>query len=224
MMKTKKSPVKLILTAAAAMIMALGAVQVRANAVSRSLDKDYGELKHALGWDTVALKTVEKDSHDRPTLERDFNAANKVERKTSYFPDGKLKTQWVTVVSKSKDLTLTDIKKEWNHGGELEHSFVQDNAYNRKGKQDKGQIDEENYTGNKLAQEIRKVYEPKEGSWKTVHMVTISYYKDGDVKQKLTEKPQSGEKERETWSPDKAAAGGREKTTQKWNSTKASWE
>jgi|GEM_PF-2369853 hypothetical protein len=222
-MENKRSPMKLLL-AAAALSMAMGAVQLKANSVSQSLDKNYGELKHALGWDTVNLQTVEKDSQGRPTLERDSNAANKVERKTSYFSDGKLKTQWVTVISKSKELALTDIKKEWNQKGDLEHSFVQDNAYSRKGKQSKGQIDEENYTGKQLAQEIRKVYAPKEGSWKTVHMVTISYYEDGAIKQKLTEKPESGEKERETWSVDKSVSGEREKTIQKWNAANSSWE
>jgi hypothetical protein len=208
----------------AASMLALCTFSLEANTLTRKIDKGFGNMQHALGWDTVSLKTVNKDKEGRPTLERDENASNSIERTTAYHADGKKQNQWVTVVSKARGKSLTDEKREWNAQGELTQSSIQDNAFSAKGAQTKGEIHEKNYTNGKLTQEIKKEFLPKAKSWETVYMATISYYENGDMKQRLVEKPLSNEKVQQTWAEQEGAIGGRKETTQKWNIAKNMWE
>src|SRR6185369_7441218 len=105
---------------------------------SRRLDMVFAKAERALGWDATDLKAVEKDLAERPTLERDSNALNDVERKISYRPNGKKQSQSFTVVSRIDGKVLYDKKEWWNASGDLEHSYVQNNAYSKEGNRIKG--------------------------------------------------------------------------------------
>lgn len=185
--------------------------------------KNIENVKHALGWDTINLKTIEKDAALRPTLERENNLANRVERKTSYHANGKKKSQSVTVISKTGGKILYESKNEWDDSGTIQASYVQDDAYNANGRQTKGQIVEKKYQGERLSSEVKKKFSPATGDWAVTYKQAISYYEDGDLKERVTENPQTGDKERETWS-EKQGALGRKESKKKWNASIKQWE
>jgi hypothetical protein len=184
--------------------------------------KDIENVKHALGWDTINLTVVEKDAAGRPTLEREINAANRVERKTSYFPNSKKASQTVTVVAKTTDKTLYTEKQDWNDDGTRKYSLVEDDNFIGKGKQTKGQILEKEFQNGNLTMELKKKYSHKKDNWDVTEKQTVSYYENGDMKERITETSPPEKKIRETWSEKKGTLG-RKKTTHKWSTSKGEW-
>jgi hypothetical protein len=180
-------------------------------------------FKHSLGWDTFNLDLIEKDPAGRPTLERQNNTANLVERKTSYHANGQKNTQTFTVLAKGTDNMRTLDKRVWNENGNPESLFTQDNSFNSKGEQTQGQIIELSYNEGRLATETKKKFYNLTGDWALTYKQSISYYKDGDMKERVTERLPENNNKRETWSETKRSLG-REQTTQKWNPSISQWQ
>jgi hypothetical protein len=196
-----------------------------AESLERKLDHGYGDVKHALGWDTASLRVVERDKAGNAVIERDSNASNDIERRTSYYENGNKKARSVVVVSKRGGKLLTEQKTTWGKAGQLESSYTQDNAFDKKGAQTQGLITERDYEGERLVHESGRAYSAEEKAWSIVHLEDISYFSDGDMKERIIEEPLTGNKERETWSESKGALGmGRKRSVQKWDLDKGSWE
>jgi hypothetical protein len=203
------------------LIMALG-FGLAAGGARAGVSKAMGEMKHALGWDALNLKVVERDSGGRPTFERDSNGANKVERRTKYHGNGKKASQETLVVAKDSGKTLYTEKQSWDDSGRLEKIFVQDDDYHADGKQVRGENSEKEYDHGRLVKEVKKKYSAESGSWGTVYEQTVSYYDNGDMKERVTEEPPKDRKTKESWG-DKGAMG-RKKTTHRWNASKNEWD
>jgi hypothetical protein len=204
-----------------AVLLCLGMGTARAG-VQRDVDRDVDELKHALGWDTLNMKTVKEDGAGRPTLERDGNLVNRVERETSYFANGKKATQAVTVSGKKSKKTLYFGKKTWSEDGAPVDFSAEDDAFNGDGKQMRGHIDDRQYKNGRLAYELKKEYSAVTGQWGDTSRRTVSYFEDGDMKERITEEPASDEKTRETWGA-KDGLLGRKEFTDTWDSSKGAW-
>lgn len=204
-------------------LLTLGGFPLHADSIGHKLDKGLGKMKHALGWDSMNLKTIESDSAGRPTLERDVNADNTVERVTSYHPNGRKKEQRLTVVTRKDKRLIYDEQESWEASGDLEHSYLQDDAYGKDGDQVRGSIREKTYEYGRLVKEVQKKYSPGADANKVVYVRTITYYDDGDMKERITERPLDGEKERETWSEEKGERGRLFKHV-KWLPSKNDWE
>lgn len=206
----------------AALLALLGGFGLMAAGAEAGVSKAMGEMKHALGWDALNLKVAERDSAGRPTLERDFNGANKVERKTSYHGNGKKAEQETFVVAKDSGKTLYTEKQSWDDLGRLEKIFIQDDAYHADGKQVRGESSEKEYDHGRLVKEVKKKYSAETGSWGTIYVQNVSYYDNGDMKERVTEEPPRDKKTKESWG-DKGAMG-RKKTTHQWNASKNEWD
>jgi hypothetical protein len=187
--------------------------------VRKSLD----DLKHALGWDSLKLSVVEKDAQGRPTLERYSGKDNLVARNTSYYPGGEKTSKTVTVVSKETDQTLYLERMDWLENGDLESVYMKDNLYNKKGNPTKSRINEKQYVNGQLTLNIKKKYSSESGDWTMLYKQTVRYYKNGNLKERITENPSSHEKERETWTEKRDSLGIKERT-RKWDELKNSWE
>jgi hypothetical protein len=187
------------------------------------IKKSVENIKHALGWDTINLKIMERDPAGHPTWEHESNAANHVDRKTSYQKNGNKDWQTVTVVSKTNKKTLYVDKKIWDEKGDLESVRVQDDVFHGDGRQMKGQITEQKYQDGRLIDELKKRYSPMTRDWGVTSKQAITYYADGDMKERLTEYPPSDEKKRESWSEIKEALG-RKVTMASWDSATGNWK
>jgi hypothetical protein len=217
-MKKDSGKARILAMGLVAALLSVGAASAQASA-KRSLE----EMKHALGWDTINLKVIEKDKAERATLEREDNAANRVERKTSYHDNGRKSAETVTVVSNGSGKTLYVGKKAWMESGDPASVTVEDDVFSDGGKQLKGVTVAKEFKYGRLVEEERKRYSAKKG-WSPSFKQTISYYEDGDMKERVTEELASKDKEkvRETWGP-KLGDAGRKASTEKWNWTKGSW-
>lgn len=184
--------------------------------------RDVDKLKHALGWDTMNLKTLAENKAGQATLERDANLVNRVERRSAYFSNGKLSTQVTTVSDRKSKRTLYSGKKTWSEDGAPVSVAMEDDTFNGDGMQMAGRIDEQEFKGGRLFFEGKKEYSPGTGQWGDSSKQTITYFDDGDMKERLTEFPASDEKTRENWGK-KDGVLGREETTMTWNSSKGTW-
>lgn len=202
--------------------MLLGASPLQAG-MKKDIKKNIENLKHALGWDTINLTTVDADEEGRATFERENNAANIVERRTSYQANGNKNTQSVMVLSKTSKKILFTEKKTWNDKGDLDSDYTQDDVFKKDGRQMQGLIVDRNFKDGRLVAEMTKRYSADAAEWGLPLKKTISYYPDGDMKERITENPVGGEKTRETWS-EKQGTLGRKSTTTKWNIPKSIWE
>jgi hypothetical protein len=189
--------------------------------VEVGLQRDVDEMEHALGWDTLDLKVLQTGGHG-PTLERNTNAVNRISRTTSYFDNGEKAKQEVTVVDKSNEKTLYCGKKSWNSKGDLTKSYEKDDAFNGDGKQVKGHIVDSVMLHGRLVTELRKSYSPTTDSWGVTLKQQISYYDDGDMRERVTLRPAADEKTREHWS-NKDRLVGRKEVTSSWDSSSGKW-
>ena len=204
----------------AGLLLCAGALQA---GLEKDLKKDVENIKHALGWDTINLTAIERDKEGRPTLERENNASNIVERRTSYQKNGNKDAQSVDVVSKSSKKSLFTEKKTWNDKGDLDSDLVQDDVFHRDGRQMKGLIVDRKFKDGKLVVETRKHFSPEAAEWGHPMKQSMKYYADGDLRERITEDPASDTKTRETWSA-KEGALGRKSTTENWNASRHTWE
>ena len=207
-------------------LLALAAAgPLSANETTHDIHQIFGNMKHALGWDTLNLKAVEKNDAGRPTLERTANAANKIERRTEYYGDGKKKkSQTVTVTAQDSGKVLTEEKKDWASSGKLERRLIQDNAYDDQGNQLKGEIHLKEYTDGRLTHQVKKRFLRDSGKWELLFEASFSYFSDGDLKERVKEEPLKGTKVRETWSAHENAVSKRKKTVQRWDGASKSWQ
>lgn len=223
-MPTTITPKRLFKAASLLAVLSLGSGELRAAKVSRDIKQIFGNMHHALGWDSLGLKAAEKDAAGHPTLEREINSANSVERRSTYYPDGKKKSQVTVVTGKNSGKVLTEERKEWSESGKLEHRFIQDNAYDRKGNQTKGEIHEKDYFARRLTHEVKKRFLRSKNSWELLYEANVTYYdEDGSMKERIREDFISGKKTRESWSAQKGAMG-RKKTEQKWDAKAKAWQ
>lgn len=190
--------------------------------LGRSIDRGMDKIQHALGWDTLTLGMVEQDAAGRPTIERDSNSQNRVERLTSYHKSGNRDTQTVTVLAKGSGRTLYSGKSTWSDKGDLESTHSEDLAYHGDGKQSKGRIVHQQFSLGRLMLETRQKYSPATQSWGEDYKQTLSYYEDGDMKDRLTERPGADKKTLEVWSVKKGALG-RSLSLSRWDSSTGSW-
>lgn len=192
--------------------------------LERQLDNDFVSMKHAIGWDTLNMKTLRADSSGRPTLERSSDGPNRVIRKTTYFDNGNREVQTVSVVSKANRKELYSGEQKWNSAGDLAYSSSADNAYNQAGNRTLGETQVQNYENGKMTKEVKTHELPGSRRQRTTLVETVSYFDDGDMEQRIIEKPQTGEKTRETWSEAKGTMGMRTETTQNWIPSKGVWQ
>jgi hypothetical protein len=205
-------------TAAVAALLCFGSVNAQA-----SVRRDMDELKHALGWDTIDMKTVETDKAGRPTLERSDTLVNRVERRTSYFSNGAKDTEDVTVIARHSKKTLYSSKKSWNDNGDAVSADVEDDVFSRSGILRRGHNTEMDYQNGRLVGEVVKRYSASAGAWEDTRKQTISYYDDGDMKERVTEYLPSGGKTRESWGI-KDGVLGRQETDSAWDVPKGVWD
>ncbi|HTB21805.1 MAG TPA: hypothetical protein VK914_03770 [bacterium] len=201
---------------------ALGVLCLGAGTARAGVRRDVDEIKHALGWDTLTMTTINEDKAGRPTLERDGNLVNRVERRTDYFANGKKSEQTVEVTSKHSKKTLFTEKSVWSEDGAPVGVTIEDDAFNGDGRQMAGRIDDQQYSVGRLTHEVTKEYSAGTGQWGDTSRRTVSYFDDGDMKVRLTEFPASDEKTRETWGA-KDGVLGRDKSTETWNSSRGAW-
>lgn len=199
-------------------LLCLGAVSAQA-----SVHRDMDELKHALGWDTLDMKTVEQDKAGRPTLEKSNTMVNRVERQTTYFSNGNKAEEVVTVIARHSKKTLYLSKKTWNDSGDLVSANVEDDAFSRSGEQLKGHNTEMDYQNGRLSSEVVRRYSASAGHWEDARRQEISYYDDGDMKERVTEYLPSGGKDRESWGA-KDGVLGRQETDDAWDTLKNAWD
>ena len=204
-------------------LLALGAAPLPADSLGHKLDKGLGKMKHALGWDSMNLKTIEVDGGGRPTLERDVNADNTVQRITTYHPNGRKESQGLTVVSRANKKMLYEEKDSWDASGDIEHSYIQDDGFNKQGDQVKGSIREKDYEYGRLVKEVQQKYSPGADSNKVTFIRTITYYDDGEMKERITERPLDDDKQRETWIDEKSTLSSKGTHT-RWVAAKGVWE
>ena len=202
-------------------VAALGFATAPAQA---SAKRSFEELKHALGWDTINLKVITKDGGDRATLEREDNAANRVERKTSYHPNGRKADETVSVVSNGSGKTLYLGHKAWTDGGDPVSVVVEDDVYSDGGTLQKGLTVDKQFKFGRLISEERKRYSARQKDWSPAYRQEISYYDDGAMKERVTQdlRPDDKDKVRESWG-EKAADGVRLARTEKWDWTKGGY-
>jgi hypothetical protein len=204
-------------------LMTLSGLPLRAGSIGQELDKSLGKLQHALGWDSLNLKVLEANEGGQPLLERDVNAENTVERVTSYHPGGRKEGQRLTVVSRSGKQLLYEKRSAWDSSGDIAHRYLQDSSFDTRGGQTKGSLSEEDYEYGRLTKERLQAYSPGSGANQTYFLQTVTYYDDGDMKERITEKPLENVKERETWGETKGAEG-RSWATSKWAAFKGAWD
>jgi hypothetical protein len=209
-------------TATLLAVLMMAAAGLHAGA-ERDIKKGFEDFKHALGWDTINLHSVEQDSAGRPTLERENNASNLVERKTSYQPNGNKDRQSVTVYSKSSKKRLFTEDKAWNDKGDLDSDRMQDDVFHKDGRQMRGLIIDKTFKDGRLVTELRKHYSAATDAWSLPLKQNIAYYADGDMRERITENPAGDERIRESWS-EKEGVLGRKETTTRWNEPKSVWE
>jgi hypothetical protein len=187
--------------------------------VAKAMD----EVKHAIGWDTLELKTIETDRSGRPTLEMHNNQTNKVERKTRYHGDGKKACESVLVTTQGAGKLLYAGKKSWSEDGTLTYLYAEEGSFSPAGRQIKGSIDEKKYDDNgRMTAEMRKTFSGQTQSWIQVYGQDLEYYYGGDLMSRVTDDKSSGEKTRESWSATEGITG-RKQSTQKWDATAAAW-
>jgi len=196
---------------------------LHADGVQVSVEKGVDELKHALGWDTLNMTTIEKDSFGRVTLERNNDLVNRVKRETTWFADGKKESETVSVIGKTSGRTLYFSKKAWGDDGNILSVDIEDNAFKSRKKQIGGQIEKQQYENGRLIAENHKHYSATSDGWNDTFKESILYFDDGDMKQRVTENPVTGEKSREIWG-EKSGVLGRVETTQNWDNAKSVWD
>jgi hypothetical protein len=188
--------------------------------VAKAMD----EVRHAIGWDTLDLKTIETDRAGRPTLETHNNETNKVERKTRYHDNGKKADESVLVTTPDSGKLLYAGKKSWSEDGTLTYLYAEDGSFSPGGRQIKGSIDEKKFDGNgRMTAETKKAFSSRSQSWSQVYGQDLEYYYGGDLMSRVTDDKGSGEKTRESWSATVGVTG-RKQSTQKWNAATDAWD
>ncbi len=186
------------------------------------IPKRVAAMEHALGWDSLSLKVIEKDADGRPTLEGESNSENRVARRTSYYPSGKKAAQTFTVVELATDKTLYLGKRDWIENGDLDSSYVRDDIFNEKGHPKRGWVNERHFRKGRLVMDVKRNYYPETGDWLVLYRQTLSYFDDGDLQERITENPPS-KKTWETWGPKEGGAA-RKLTLKKWNAAGKNWQ
>lgn len=213
-------------TALMAAMLCIGSASAQAGVIrdlNKDLDRDLDNITHALGWDALVLKTVDRDEKGRPTLERSDNLVNLVERRTGYYYDGQPAWQTLSVVSQNTGKTLFYSKKTWLESGKPDSAYSEDDVYNGEGKQVKGSILDLQYNDGKLTFKVRKRYSPVTDEWGFTLKQTMTYYNDGDLKERVSVDPSTDEQTRESWGVREGSLG-RQKHVEEWNSSSGAWE
>jgi hypothetical protein len=222
----KRGKIGKVKTALMAALLCLGGASAQAGVIrdlNKDLDRDLDNITHALGWDALVLKTVDRDEKGRPTLERSDNLVNLVERRTGYYYDGQAAWQTLSVVSQNTGKTLFYSKKTWLESGKPDSAYSEDDVFNGEGKQVKGSILDLQYNDGLLTFKVRKRYSPITDEWGFTLKQTMTYYNDGDLKERVSVDPSTDEQTRETWGVREGSLG-RQKHVEQWDSSSGAWE
>jgi hypothetical protein len=181
------------------------------------------DVQHMMGMEKWHMQVMARDAEHRVTRELGSDDGDTVERNTSYYVGGKaLASQETTVHSRLQGHRLTYAEKDkWSKSGKLEYSYRETNALNSSGDQDKGERSEKSLEFGRLNKEVDGNWSPQAKGWVDSYIRTFSYYKDGDPKACITERPPTNEKVEEHWGV--KGSHGRDKTTRTWDASTKSW-
>jgi hypothetical protein len=99
---------------------------------------------------------------------------------------------------------------------------VEDGGFKRNKSQSSGRIDDRRFLDGRLVYAATKEFSPATGQWRDTYRQTMSYFEDGDLRERITEDPVSDDKGKETWGA-KNAVLGRVETSETWNSNTGAW-
>ena len=180
------------------------------------------DVQHMVGTEKWHLKVMERDHDDRITRELGSDDGDTVERKTTYHSGKDKASQETTVNSRLDGHRLTYAEKDkWSRSGKLEYSYRETITLNSSGDQEKGERSEKSLEFGRLNKEVDGNWSPESKGWVDTYIHTVDYYKDGDMKTSLTERPPTNEKIEEHWGV--KGSHGRDKTTRTWDAATKSW-
>jgi hypothetical protein len=207
----------------AALLLALAATSPAWAEKGGPMDQAASTVDHAMGKEKWDLKVVERDSKvGKPTLERGLDDVNKVERKSSYHPNGKLSTQETKQFDGHSDTPTYIERNEWSPSGKLVHEF-RENDKIENGVQTAGDGWEKEHNKGQLTKEVKRRWTVDSKSWNDYYTQTVSYHTNGDMKERITAKTDDNSNIRESWGS-KKPNGDRNKSTQSWNGETKRWD
>ena len=181
------------------------------------------DVQHMVGSEKWHLKVMERDKADRVVRELGSDDGDTVERKTSFHSGTVKASQETTVKSRlSGHRLIYDEKDEWSKSGKLEYSYRETNTLNSSGDQDKGVRSEKKFEYQRLLKQVDANWSPESKGWVDVYIRKATYYRDGDMKSCVTERPATNEKIEENWGT--KGSHGRDKTTRTWDAETKSWK
>jgi hypothetical protein len=187
------------------------------------MDQAASQADHAMGKEKWDLKVLERDSKvGKPTLERGMADVNKVERKSSYPPNGRLATQETRQYVGSTDTPTYVERSEWSPSGKVVHEF-RENDKMENGVQTAGDGWEKDYNKGKVLKEVKRRWTVDSKNWNDFYIQTTSYHSNGDMKERVTAETDKNSKIQETWGT-KKANGERNKSTHSWNGEAKRWD
>lgn len=200
-------------------VMALAAPTLPADGTAAPLER----VERMVGSEKWHLKVMERDHSGRVTRELGSDDGDTVERRSSYHKGKVLASQETTVNSRLAGHRLVYAEKDkWSKSGKLEYSYRETDTVNSSGDQETGERSEKHMEYNRLTKQVDGQWSPQSKGWVDGYIRTVNYYKDGDMKSSVVERPPTNEKTEEIWGV--KGSHGRDKTTRTWDAETKSWK
>ncbi|HTA16584.1 MAG TPA: hypothetical protein VK786_02430 [bacterium] len=168
------------------------------------------------------MEVKQRDSHNWVVLECGVSCGYNVLRNTKHYQDGSKSEQVTRVLSPFPGSPpLNVLTDQWNRGGELVLSQREIDKLDDSGVRIKGSRDTQDYEHGRTVEETVESWNPSMKSWLVTRSSTVSYYPDGDMKERITENIKANRKSDERWGPKGPA--GRVKTVRHWDAARQAW-
>jgi hypothetical protein len=168
------------------------------------------------------MEVTQRDSHNWVTLECGISCGHKVVRQTLRYADGSKSQQTTRVLSEFPgEPPLNILTDRWNRAGGLVFSLREVDALGDSGARTGGTRVTQNLAHGRIVKETWESWNVSMKSWLVTRNITVSYYADGDMKERVTENILANRKADEQWG--EKGPLGRVKTVRHWNASTQAW-
>jgi hypothetical protein len=168
------------------------------------------------------MEVKQRDSHNWVVLECGVSCGYNVLRNTQHFGDGSKSEQVTRVLSAFPGSPPLNVRTDrWNRAGELVYTQREIDKLDDSGARVIGSRDTQDLEHGRTVDETVETWNQSMKSWLVTRSSTVTYYPDGDMKERITENIKANRKSDERWGP--KGPMGRVKTVRHWDAAAKAW-
>jgi len=168
------------------------------------------------------MEVKQRDSHNWVVLECGVSCGYNVYRNTLHYGDGSNSEQVTRVLSPFPGSPPLNVRTDrWNRAGEMVFSEREIDGLDDSGVRIKGNRVTRNLVHGRTVKETVETWNPSMKSWLVTRSSSVTYYPDGDMKERITENIKANRKADERWGP--KGPMGRVRTVRHWDAATKDW-